>query len=62
MIAMTWSDIVLGILKANDVRLVLLAVKIDDLPGKVQTVRDPSLIRSRFVKGLGTGRGGALDA
>jgi hypothetical protein len=41
---------------------VLLAVKIDDQPGKVQTVRDPSLIRSRFIKGLGTGRRGALDA
>jgi thiamine pyrophosphate-dependent acetolactate synthase large subunit-like protein len=40
----------------------LLAVKIDDQPGGVQTVRDPSLIRSRFMKGLGTGRGGALDA
>jgi hypothetical protein len=115
MIAMTWSDTFLGILKDNDVRLisyvpdnvltpllksvadivavvrgarisnaewvrdeahfeklfdrrfddggpVLLAVKIDDQPGKVQTVRDPALIRSRFMKGLGTGRGGALDA
>lgn len=40
----------------------LLAVKIDDQPGQVQTVRDPVLIRSRFMKGLGTGRGGALDA
>ena len=40
----------------------LLAAKIDDQPGKVQTVRDPALIRSRFMKGLGTGRGGALDA
>jgi hypothetical protein len=38
------------------------AVKIDDQPGKVQTVRDPALIRSRFMKGLGTGRGGALVA
>jgi sulfopyruvate decarboxylase TPP-binding subunit len=35
---------------------------IDDQPGKVQTVRDPALIRNRFMKGLGTGRGGALDA
>jgi thiamine pyrophosphate-dependent acetolactate synthase large subunit-like protein len=26
-----------------------------------KTVRDPALIRSRFMKGLGTGRGGALD-
>ncbi len=40
----------------------LLAAKIDDQPGKVQTVRDPALIRSRFMNGLGTGRGGALDA
>ncbi len=24
--------------------------------------RDPALIRNRFMKGLGTGRGGALDA
>ena len=39
----------------------LLAVKIDDSPGQGQTVRDPALIRSRFMKGLGTGRGGALD-
>jgi hypothetical protein len=30
----------------------LLAVKIDDQPGKVQTVRDPALIRNRFMKGL----------
>jgi thiamine pyrophosphate-dependent acetolactate synthase large subunit-like protein len=41
---------------------VLLAVKIDDKPGAGQTVRDPALIRSRFMKALGTGRGGALDA
>jgi len=41
---------------------VLLAAKIDDQPGKVQTVRDPALIRNRFMNGLGTGRGGALDA
>ncbi len=41
---------------------VLLAAKIDDKPGAGQTVRDPALIRSRFMKGLGTGRGGALDA
>ena len=40
---------------------VLLAAKIDDQPGQGQTVRDPALIRSRFMKGLGTGRGGALD-
>jgi len=40
----------------------LLAVKIDDKPGTGQTPRDPALIRNRFMKGLGTGRGGALDA
>jgi thiamine pyrophosphate-dependent acetolactate synthase large subunit-like protein len=41
---------------------VLLAVKIDDKPGAGNTPRDPALIRSRFMTGLGTGRGGALDA
>jgi thiamine pyrophosphate-dependent acetolactate synthase large subunit-like protein len=41
---------------------VLLAVKTDDKPGTAQTPRDPSLIRNRFMKGLGTSRGGALDA
>lgn len=40
----------------------LLAVKIDDKSGPVQTPRDPSLIRIRFMQGLGTSRGGALDA
>ncbi len=40
---------------------VLLAAKIDDKPGAGQTPRDPALIRNRFMKGLGTGRGGALD-
>jgi thiamine pyrophosphate-dependent acetolactate synthase large subunit-like protein len=40
---------------------VLLAVKIDDAPGQGQTPRDPALIRNRFMKGLGTGRGDALD-
>jgi hypothetical protein len=25
-------------------------------------VRDPALIRNRFMKGLGTSRGGVLDA
>jgi thiamine pyrophosphate-dependent acetolactate synthase large subunit-like protein len=39
----------------------LIAVKIDDQPGVGKTVRDPALIRSRFMNGLGTGRGGALD-
>ena len=41
---------------------VLLAAKIDDKPGIGQTVRDPPLIRNRFMRGLGTGRGSALDA
>ena len=39
----------------------LLAAKIDDQPGVAQTPRDPALIRNRFMKGLGTGRAGALD-
>jgi hypothetical protein len=40
---------------------VLIAAKIDDQPGTVRTPRDPMLIRSRFMKGLGTGKGGALE-
>jgi hypothetical protein len=40
---------------------VLLAAKIDDKPGTGQTVRDPPLIRHRFMRGLGTGRMSALD-
>ncbi len=39
-----------------------LAAKIDDQPGVGKTIRDPALIRNRFMKGLGTGRGGPLDA
>jgi len=67
MIAMTWSDTFLGILKDNDVRLISyvpdnVLTPLLKGPGKVQTVRDSALIRSRFMKGLGTGRGGALDA
>jgi thiamine pyrophosphate-dependent acetolactate synthase large subunit-like protein len=46
----------------NDGGPLLLAAKIDDKPGTAQTPRDPALIRNRFMKGLGTGRGGALDA
>jgi thiamine pyrophosphate-dependent acetolactate synthase large subunit-like protein len=38
-----------------------LAVKIDDKPGSIQTPCDPSLIRNRFMKGLGTGNAAALD-
>ena len=41
---------------------VLLAARIDDAPGKAQTPRDPALIRSRFMKGLGTGRSAALES
>jgi thiamine pyrophosphate-dependent acetolactate synthase large subunit-like protein len=40
----------------------LLAVKINDRPGAAQPPRDPALVRSRFMKALGTSRGGALDA
>jgi thiamine pyrophosphate-dependent acetolactate synthase large subunit-like protein len=40
----------------------LLAVKINDKAGAAQPPRDPSLVRSRFMKALGTSRGGALDA
>ena len=39
----------------------LLGVKIDDKAVPVQTPRDPSLIRTKFMQGLGTSRGGALD-
>jgi thiamine pyrophosphate-dependent acetolactate synthase large subunit-like protein len=46
----------------NDGGPLLLAAKIDDKSGTAQTPRDPALIRNRFMKGLGTGRGGALDA
>jgi hypothetical protein len=45
----------------NDGGPVLLAVKIDDQPGKGQTPRDPALIRNRFMKGLGTGRSAGLE-
>jgi thiamine pyrophosphate-dependent acetolactate synthase large subunit-like protein len=41
---------------------VLLAAKIDDQGGTVQTPRDPALIRQRFMRGLGAGRASALDA
>jgi thiamine pyrophosphate-dependent acetolactate synthase large subunit-like protein len=41
---------------------VLLAAKIDDKPGAAQPPRDPALVRNRFMIGLGTSRGGALDA
>jgi hypothetical protein len=51
MIAMTWSDTFLGILKDNDVRL------ISYVPDNVLT----PLIKCT-MKGLGTGRGGALEA
>jgi thiamine pyrophosphate-dependent acetolactate synthase large subunit-like protein len=41
---------------------VLLGVRIDDQPGRGQTPRDPALIRSRFMNGLGTGRSAGLEA
>jgi len=40
---------------------VLLAAEIDDQPSVTQTVRDPPLIRHRFMQGLGTGRQSPLD-
>ena len=40
----------------------LVGARIDDKPATGQTVRDPTLIRSRFMQALGTSRGGALDA
>ncbi|CAM9768376.1 unnamed protein product [Phaeothamnion confervicola] len=40
---------------------ILLAAKIDDRPGLIQTPRDPSVIRQRFMKGLGTSKSGAFD-
>ena len=39
-----------------------LAIKIDDKPGAGPTLRGPALIRNRFMKVLGTGRDGVLDA
>lgn len=44
---MSWSD-------------TLLVAKIDNAPGQAQTPRDPALIPNRFMKGLGSGRAGAL--
>ena len=41
---------------------VLLAAKIVDKPGIAQTVRDPPLIRNRFMRGIGSGRASTLDA
>jgi thiamine pyrophosphate-dependent acetolactate synthase large subunit-like protein len=40
----------------------LLAAKIDDKAGPIQTPRDPTAIRISFMKGMGTGKSGALDA
>ena len=39
----------------------LLAAKIDDQPGKGQQVRDPPLIRRRFMEGLGKSHRGTQD-
>jgi hypothetical protein len=55
---MSWADTFLGILKDNDVRLISY---VPDNAGKGQTPRDPALIRSRFMKGLGTGRSAGLE-
>jgi hypothetical protein len=41
---------------ANDTRLVTYVT------GTPQTPRDPMLTRSRFARGLGTGRGVSLEA
>ena len=40
---------------------VFIAAKIDNQPGIGQPVRDPPLIRHRFMQGLGSGRRSALD-
>jgi hypothetical protein len=40
---------------------VFIAAKIDNQPGIGQTVRDPALIRHRFMQGLESGRRSALD-
>ena len=40
----------------------ILAGPTSEKPGVGKTIRDPALIRNRFMKGLGTGRGGPLDA
>jgi hypothetical protein len=48
---MGWSETFIATLKNNDAR-----------SGATQPPRDPALVRSRFMKALGTGRGGALDA
>ena len=55
---MSWADTFLGILKDNDVRLISY---VPDNAGKGQTPRDPALIRSRFMKGLGTGRSAGVE-
>jgi hypothetical protein len=34
---------------------ILMAVKIDDKAGPIQTPRDPIAIRANFMKGMGTG-------
>jgi len=39
----------------------LIAAKIDDEHATEQTPRDPTLIRQRFMQGIGTGRKSALD-
>ncbi|MGP0086576.1 MAG: thiamine pyrophosphate-dependent enzyme [Steroidobacteraceae bacterium] len=39
----------------------LLAAKIDDQPGQGTPLRDPVLIRTAFMKGLGSSRSGVFD-
>ena len=66
---MAWADAFLKALKDNDVRPVsyenggpmLLAAKIDDKVAPIQTPRDPTLIRIKFMQGMGTSKDGALD-
>ena len=41
---------------------VLTGAWMGGMKGVGKTIRDPALIRNRFMKGLGTGRSGALDA
>ena len=53
---MGWSDTFVETLKNNHVRFITY------VPDNVLTPRDPALVRSRFMKALGTGRGGALEA
>jgi thiamine pyrophosphate-dependent acetolactate synthase large subunit-like protein len=55
-----FEALIAGGLNDGDPRLI--GCKVDSSAPSGQTVRDPALIRSRFMKGLGTGRAGSLDA